>query len=52
MTHYGVGQMVRDSIKEIGGTMPEDLPAADSIAKARKRLEKESKKLDHGSEDK
>lgn len=44
MTHYGVGQMVRDSIKEIGGTMPEDLPAADSIAQARKRIENSEKK--------
>ncbi len=44
MTHYGVGQMVRESIKEIGGTMPEDLPAADSINQARKRLESEEKK--------
>lgn len=51
MTHYGVGQMVRDSIKEIGGTMPEDLPAADSIAQARKRLEKEKGKLQEGAED-
>jgi DNA-damage-inducible protein D len=44
MTHYGVGQMVRDSIKEIGGNMPEDLPAADSISQARKRLKSDEKK--------
>lgn len=52
MTHYGVGQMVRDSIAEIGGTMPEDLPAADSINHARKRIkdsEKKSLEEDGGS---
>src|SRR5690606_25403758 len=32
-THYEVGKKVRKTIKEIGGTMPEDLPAADSIKK-------------------
>lgn len=30
-THYDVGKKVRETIKEIGGTMPEELPAADSI---------------------
>lgn len=39
-THYEVGQKVRKSIKEIGGTMPEDLPAAENI----KAIEKKSKK--------
>jgi DNA-damage-inducible protein D len=32
-THYDVGKKVRQTIKEIGGTMPEELPAADSIKK-------------------
>jgi len=32
-THYGVGQKVRKTIKEIGGTMPEDLPVAENIKK-------------------
>jgi len=32
-THYNVGRKVRKTIKEIGGTMPEELPAADSIKK-------------------
>ncbi len=31
--HYQVGKKVRQTIKELGGTMPEDLPAADSIKK-------------------
>jgi DNA-damage-inducible protein D len=41
-THYEVGKKVRQTIKEIGGIMPEDLPTAESI----KKLEqKENKKL-------
>jgi len=39
-THYEVGAKVRQTIKELGGTMPEKLPVADSI----KKLEN-SKKL-------
>ncbi len=38
-THYNVGRKVRQTIKEIGGTMPEELPAADSI----KRIESKTK---------
>ena len=38
-THYEVGQKVRQTIKELGGTMPEDLPTADSI----KKLERQNK---------
>jgi DNA-damage-inducible protein D len=30
-THYRVGNEVRATIKRIGGTMPEDLPAEESI---------------------
>jgi DNA-damage-inducible protein D len=41
-THYKVGKKVRQTIAELGGTMPEDLPAVESI----KKLEaKEKKKL-------
>ncbi len=32
-THFMVGQKVRQTIKELGGTMPENLPAAESIKK-------------------
>jgi len=32
-THHEVGKKVRKTIKELGGTMPEDLPTADSIKK-------------------
>lgn len=41
-THYEVGQKVRQTIQELGGTMPEDLPTPEkSIAK----IENEQKKL-------
>jgi DNA-damage-inducible protein D len=32
-THYEVGKKVRQTIKELGGTMPEHLPAAENIKK-------------------
>jgi DNA-damage-inducible protein D len=35
--HYTVGKKVRQTIKEIGGTMPEDLPSAENIKKIEKR---------------
>jgi len=44
-THFDVGKKVRQTIKEIGGTMPENLPVADSI----KTLEKEIPKLRKGN---
>ena len=40
-THYKVGEKVRQTIKELGGTMPEDLPIAESI----KCLENKEKKI-------
>ena len=40
-THYNVGTKVRQTIKELGGTMPEDLSTP---KKSLKELEKESKK--------
>jgi DNA-damage-inducible protein D len=39
-THFEVGQKVRQTIKELGGTMPEDLPTEDSI----KKIESSKKK--------
>lgn len=39
--HYAVGQEVREAIKRIGGTMPENLPTEESI----KILESKKKKL-------
>ncbi len=38
--HFEVWKEVRETIKKIWGTMPEELPASDSIKKAEKRLEK------------
>jgi DNA-damage-inducible protein D len=40
-THFEVGKKVRKTIEELGGTMPEDLPVADSI----KRLESKEQRL-------
>ena len=43
-THYEVGQKIRQTIKELGGTMPEDLPTpSESI----KQLENKAKKLEN-----
>ena len=39
-THYKVGKKIRNTIKELGGTMPEELPTPE---KSLKELEKESK---------
>lgn len=39
--HFDVGQKVRETIKELGGTMPEDLPSPD---KSIQQLEKEYQK--------
>lgn len=36
-THYQVGAKVRQTIKELGGTMPEDLPVAESIKLVEKK---------------
>lgn len=41
-THYDVGRKVRQTIEDLGGTMPEDLPTPD---KSIKQLEREQKKL-------
>ncbi len=47
--HHEIGAKVRQTIKEIGGTMPEDYPAIDHVKEARKRLKTAlSKKLSHG----
>lgn len=45
--HYEVGAKVRQTIKDIGGTMPEELPAAEDIKKVQRRLKATNKnKLD------
>ena len=40
--HYEVGKKVRKAIADIGGTMPEDLPSAESI----RRIESKQRKLE------
>ena len=41
-THYEVGKKVRQTIKELGGTMPEDLPTPE---KSVRQIEKENKQI-------
>jgi DNA-damage-inducible protein D len=44
-THYAVGRKVRKTIEDIGGTMPEKLPAAPSIKKIASKQSKDSERL-------
>lgn len=44
--HYEVGKKVRDTIKEIGGTMPENLPVEESIKKVERKEQKKLKNKD------
>ena len=44
LAHFDVGQKVRNTIANIGGTMPENLPVADGVGKAQTRIKKEEKK--------
>ena len=48
MTHYEVGAKVRQTIKELGGTMPENLPTAENIKAVEKKRQKmlDSKKIE------
>jgi DNA-damage-inducible protein D len=39
-THFDIGQKIRNTIREIGGTMPEDLPTEESIKKIETRKRK------------
>lgn len=38
--HFEVGKRVRQTIRDLGGTMPENLPPAENIEKVAKRLKK------------
>lgn len=40
-THHEVGAKVRQTIRELGGTMPEELPPAESIKKIKSRKRKQ-----------
>ena len=42
-THYDVGKKVRQTIEDLGGTMPEDLPTAESIKTIETKQQKEIK---------
>lgn len=44
-THEMVGKRVRSAIEEIGGTLPENIPPAESIKKVEKRLKKTRSRL-------
>ena len=46
-THYQVGVKVRQTIKELGGTMPEELPTVESI----KAVERKKRKMIDSSKD-
>ena len=44
-THFEVGKKVRQTIKELGGTMPEELPVPDEdLAKVARRVKAAEKK--------
>lgn len=43
MTHYEVGAKVRQTIKELGGTMPENLPVEESIKVVERKRQKQLK---------
>lgn len=44
-THEQVGKEVRDAIKRIGGTLPENIPPAEHIKEVEKRIKQETPKL-------
>ena len=45
-THENVGKEVRDAIKRIGGTLPEQLPPAEHIKQVEKRIKSVAPKLE------
>lgn len=53
LAHYEVGQKVRNTIANLGGTMPEELPTPDAIGKARTRIKKsvQGKKIESGKDE-
>lgn len=52
MTHYEVGAKVRQTIKELGGTMPENLPVEESIKVVERKRQKQLKEKNEKIEDK
>lgn len=51
-THYEVGTKVRQTIKELGGTMPEDLPTLENIKVVEKKKQKLLNSKQENEEDK
>jgi DNA-damage-inducible protein D len=49
-THHAVGAKVRQTIRELGGTMPEDLPTVESIKEIEGKQRKQLGKADKPSE--
>lgn len=49
--HYEVGREVRNAISKVGGTMPEDLPAAPHIKTIEKKRKRENKMIPEGTGD-
>jgi DNA-damage-inducible protein D len=49
ITHYEVGAKVRQTIKELGGTMPENLPVAESIRNVESKISKTKNKELNGN---
>ena len=48
-THFEVGKKVRKTIKDLGGTMPEDLPSPENdLKKLERRVKSAEKKIDRG----
>ena len=45
-THESVGKEVREAIKRIGGTLPEELPPAEHIKQVKKRVQSAAPKLE------
>lgn len=45
-THYEVGSKIRKTIKELGGTMPEELPTPKKSLKELEKEKLEKKKVD------
>jgi DNA-damage-inducible protein D len=44
-THFEIGKKVRQTIKELGGTMPEELPVPnENLSKVARRVKAEEKK--------
>jgi DNA-damage-inducible protein D len=48
--HYDVGKRVRQTIRDLGGTMPENLPPAENIEKVAKRLKSVAQKNTEATE--